>query len=117
LVPPIGTMPGCVAIGGNVQLVEHRPWQRSNLDLIAEKRLAGGTRRGWTLRCISPVSSRGIEASGVGSGSRADFVIRGADPRFVSTSGGEGGFHRHGWRRGARRSGLGPGTRLWAMGG
>src|SRR5690606_8587012 len=35
--------------------------------------------------------------------------------RFVSTSGGEGGFHRHGWRRGARRSGLGPGTRLWAM--
>src|SRR5690606_38436355 len=36
---------------------------------------------------------------------------------FTSTSGGKSRFHRHGWRRGARRSGLGPGTRLWAMGG
>src|SRR5690606_31282984 len=34
---------------------------------------------------------------------------------FTSTSGGNSRFYRHGWRNGARRPGLGPGTRLWAM--
>src|SRR5690606_39501592 len=33
---------------------------------------------------------------------------------FTSTSGGNSRFHRHGWRRDARRARLGPGARGWA---
>src|SRR5690606_41313565 len=55
-------------------------------------------------------SGRWVAVAAVSSSPPVELIWR-----FASTSGGKSRFHRHGWRRGARRSGLGPGTRLWAM--